>query len=401
MFESGLKACRQVLRYLLGHVSSSRLQISLFTFLEIIRIASNIPNRTRKLATCALPRQKHRNLKVLIRSFSLGVNWSRGPIHGSTLTLPGRHAAILITALALFIQFTGTKLWSILCFVTHQLGTTRGPRDGMYHQLQATLRNNGSDAGTVWQVAKIALIWRAPRSRNFRKALGLMLLGVVHLSLFSAAGLLSFRLTTIQDEVLARSPNCGPWSIGNASSAQPTKPSILTQVVDYEVHRTVNLELTKLYVRDCLNGSQPSTECSAFKSNSLNYATTRNTPCPFLGGMCLGSVDNAATFDTGLIDSCQDLGINAEMKDRVELRKTMTCLPIKTQGFFQNGTFSLDGQKYSYAGLSYGPRNSSSTPDDFFLPDTVQLENATFFLVNPGRSLLKNITAHTSPYIFQ
>jgi hypothetical protein len=73
--------------------------------------------------------------------------------------------------------------------------------------------------------------------------------------------------------------------------------------------------------------------------------------------MCLGSVDNAATSDTGLIDSCQDLGINAEMKDRVQLRKAMTCSPIKTQGFLQNGTFNLDGQKYSYAGLAYGPRN--------------------------------------------
>jgi hypothetical protein len=40
-----------------------------------------------------------------------------------------------------------------------------------------------------------------------------MLLGMVHLNLFSAAGLVSFRLTTVQDEVLARKANRGPWRL--------------------------------------------------------------------------------------------------------------------------------------------------------------------------------------------
>lgn len=286
-----------------------------------------------------------------------------------------------------------------MCFVTHQLGTTRHPRDGMYHQIQATLRNNSSDAGTVWQVAKIAWIWRTPRSKSFRKSLGLMVLGIVHVSLFSAAGLLSFRLTTVQDEVLVRSPNCGPWSIG------PAVPSVLTELVEYNVHRTANSELTKQYVRDCLNTSQTSTECSAFKSNMLNYTTTRNAPCPFPDGMCLGLPDNAATFDTGLIDSCHDLGINAEMKDRVQFRKTMTCSPLTTEGFLQNGTFihSHDGQNYSYTSLSYGARNDSSSPNSYVLPDDVPLGNATFLLLDSSISLLPYIKepAHASSYTFR
>ena len=43
------------------------------------------------------------------------------------------HSIILIAALAFLTRFTGTKLWSILCFVTHQMDTASHPRDRMYH----------------------------------------------------------------------------------------------------------------------------------------------------------------------------------------------------------------------------------------------------------------------------
>lgn len=45
-----------------------------------------------------------------------------------------------------------------------------------------------------------------------------MLLGMVHLNLFSATALVPFRLTTVQDEVLARKPNRGPWSFIRADN---------------------------------------------------------------------------------------------------------------------------------------------------------------------------------------
>lgn len=134
------------------------------------------------------------------------INWSRGAVYGATLSLPGRNAAIPIAALALFVGFTGTKSWSVICFVVHQLGTTRSPRDGMYHQIQATLRNNGSGTSAIWQLLKVSWAWSSCRSRSFRSSLGIMVMGTVHITLFTAAGLLSFRLTTLGNEVLVRSP---------------------------------------------------------------------------------------------------------------------------------------------------------------------------------------------------
>jgi hypothetical protein len=54
----------------------------------------------------------------------------------------------------------------------------------------------------------------SPHSRNFRKILGLLILGFVHAVLFTATGLLASRLTTLGNEVLVRSTNCGQWSLG-------------------------------------------------------------------------------------------------------------------------------------------------------------------------------------------
>jgi hypothetical protein len=291
--------------------------------------------------------------------FLIGTNWSRGLIYGATLTLPSPNANILIAALALFVGFTGAKSWSILCFVAHQFGVTRRPRDGVYHQLQATLRNNGSDLGTVWEVMNIAWSWSlAPRSRSFRKVFGILFIGLLHFVLFAAAGLLASRLITLGDEVLVQSANCGEWLPDNISNSSDPERALF----DWATWQTVNADLAGQYFRDCLSGSQQSTEvqsspeCNFFKTIELPYVTTYSVPCPFSEEMCLGPINNSVTFDTGLLDSCIHLGINAEMKNRVQLRKAMSCSPIATQGFVQDGNATLlNGHLVNFTAVFYGP----------------------------------------------
>lgn len=72
-----------------------------------------------------------------------------------------------------------------------------------------------------------------------------------------------------------------------------------------------------------------------------------------------------------------------------------------TEDFLQSGNFTFDGQTYSYAGLTYGASNSSPSLNDSPLPSNVSLENTTFLLVNPGMSVLKEVTTNGSPYTFQ
>lgn len=264
----------------------------------------------------------------------------------------------------MFVGFTGAKSWHILCFTLHQFGVTRRPRDGVYHQLQVTLRNNGSHFQTVWEVLMIAWkwsIWLSPRSRSFRKAFGLLIVGFVHAALFAAAGLLASNLTTLGNEVLVRSPDCGQWSSDFiANSSDPAHA-----LYDYATHLSINADLSAQYFRDCLSGSQSSaeiessTECNVFKTLQLPYTATQNVPCPFAEEMCLGPVNSSVTFDTGLLDSTKHLGINAAEKQRVQLRKTMTCSPITTKGFVQNGSVTLlDGHVSNFTAALYGPQGS-------------------------------------------
>ena len=139
-------------------------------------------------------------------------DWSKGRVSGSTLTLPVRDGTILISVLSLFIQLTGGQSWSILCFIAHQLRTTREDKDGLYHQQQATLRNNASDAGTSWHIAKIGWSWRTQTSKSISRSMWLIFLGLIHLLLFAAAGILSSHIVIVGNEVLlAASSTCGLW----------------------------------------------------------------------------------------------------------------------------------------------------------------------------------------------
>jgi hypothetical protein len=75
--------------------------------------------------------------------------------------------------------------------------------------------------------------------------------------------------------------------------------------------------------------------------------------------MCLGPVNGSVTFDTGLLDSSKHLGINARIKDTVQVRKTMTCSPITTKGFVQKGNVTLnDGHFINITAALYGPQGS-------------------------------------------
>ncbi|KAF8865654.1 hypothetical protein BDZ45DRAFT_796456 [Acephala macrosclerotiorum] len=257
-------------------------------------------------------------------------NWSKGVVAGATLTLHVRDGAILIAVLALFIQFAGGQSWSIICFIAHQLRTTSKARSGFYHQQQVTLRNNSSDFGTVWRLSKLAWTWRSHNIKSIRESLALILIGALHLLAFGAAGILSSHFTTLGNEVLlAPSESCGLWF----NPAIPTNQSDFAEDSYYEVYVKNSVRSSNEYVQNCLVQSNTLPECNTFKRPRLNWTSTNNAQCPFDAGLCLGLVNNSLYFDTGLIDSRDDLGVNTRDRDRVQYRRTATCNPITTQGY--------------------------------------------------------------------
>lgn len=282
-------------------------------------------------------------------------NWSKGLVVGSTLTLPVRDGSVLIAVLALFIQLAGGQSWSIICFISHQLRTTRDSKDGLYHQQQAALRNNTSDFGTVWRLSKIGWAWRKQGIKSRRKSLFLVLTGLFHLLAFGAAGVFSSHITTLGNEVLlAPSPSCGFW----VDHATITNETELADNIAHGVFSKNSIRSSSQYVKDCLIQSETLPECRTLKQPKLNWTSATDAPCPFQSGMCLGPENSSLYLDTGLIDSRDDLGINGQDYNRVQYRKISTCSPITTQDYIvaSNVTTSKNVTFTAYAAF-YGRNN--------------------------------------------
>lgn len=300
-------------------------------------------------------------------------NWSKGLISGSTLTLPVRDGSILIALLALFIQIAGTQSWSIFCFIAHQLRTSKKAEDGLYHQQQATLRNNSSDIATVWRLASIGWAWRSRGVRSTRKSSVLVVTGLCHLLAFGAAGLLSSHFTTVGNEVLlAQNPACGAYLLLNTTEAE-------NQTGNIEVYLKNSVQTSQQYVQHCLDQQATLPQCNRLERSRLSWTSESNVPCPFTGGLCLGGANSSVYFDSGLIDSREDLGVNGDDSSRVQYRKTATCNPLITDDhvLVTNGTFGSN--VVGVAAAFYGP-NVQLPPMEAGAGESLQ--NATYFNVD-------------------
>jgi len=281
-------------------------------------------------------------------------NWSKGHVKGATLTLPNQHGVVLIAALALFIQLAGGQSWRILSYIVYQIRTTRARKDGLYHQQQATLRNTSSDIGSLWSLAKLGWAWRSVTRRSARRSFGIVALAFVHLLAFTSAGILSSHFTSVGNDVLlARSSSCGIWN---------PAPDLadLAQNIAYGVYNKNMAGLSNQYVQNCLTQEQSLPECNVFRKSQLEW-TIQNTTCPFSGGLCLGPTNASLNFDTGLIDSRDDLGINSRDANRIQYRKLTTCIPISTDDFVKVYNITVDQSTFEAAAAFYGPNYNPSS----------------------------------------
>src|SRR5215469_8284401 len=105
------------------------------------------------------------------------INWSKYPeavlssvlnvhigkgnsIVGGTITLYSREGNLLIAFLALIVHWTGSQFWGILCFVFHQIRSSPGANDGLFHQQQVILRNSITDTNALVWLFRSGWSWR-------------------------------------------------------------------------------------------------------------------------------------------------------------------------------------------------------------------------------------------------
>ncbi|KAF2679340.1 hypothetical protein K458DRAFT_490655 [Lentithecium fluviatile CBS 122367] len=297
--------------------------------------------------------------------YGVWINWSRGKSDGSTITLTPSGAGFMVAFLAIFVSVAGGSLWRILAFLIHQQRITKTPRDGLYYQQQAILRNTATPGVASWQLLWLVPPWRKLSRRPFWRSFPLILVALLNLSLFFAAGILVAEVTrTPGSEVLVRSPNCGNWTLNS------------TEIILGFQSKTLNDTVTAAnYARACYGGTSNALECNQYTVQSLPYTKSENVTCPFADGMCLRKYP-AMALDTGNLSSHHHLGINAQTKDRVTYRKMTTCAPLMSAGFTtsMNYTDAVNASIGDFYGMdgdvldfyNYGPRSYKSDPRSNF-----------------------------------
>lgn len=260
------------------------------------------------------------------------IDWSRGSVLGSTLTLSAENSAFLVAFIALFVRFVGGQLWEVLAFLLSTTRSTAEPQDAIYHQQQAILRNTSQPLSVLWGMLKLTWFWKDTTTRAQRRAVAFILGSLAYVVAFAVASIFSSKISSADSEVLLLSgPNCGFWSSPDYESYNPAEESIQHFMMkNAQVFSTVNRFMgeSHVYVAQCYNSTStsPTEFCLPYGKDRISWSTLNHTTCPF-EDMCIA---DAIQFDTGFLNSRTHLGINTR-HEHIEYRRVMTCAPITTE----------------------------------------------------------------------
>lgn len=253
------------------------------------------------------------------------INWSHGAVVGATITLSERDGGLLTAFLALLVSVSGAACWNILSFGLHQYRARPDAQDGLHIQQQAIFCNTSTAGGATWQLARLVWSWRNCAVKPMKRTLPLAALALLNLVLFSVAGVFSSEITKAAgNETLVRSPNCGQLDLNGTAGSQ--------QAAYRAIDVNDNLAATT-YSRACYANTQNILQCNQYIRQQLPWKSDRNATCPFSADLCVYGSTSAYEMDSGLLDSHDDLGMNAPKSDRIQYRKVTTCSPIQTPGF--------------------------------------------------------------------
>ena len=273
------------------------------------------------------------------------INWSRGHVLGPTLTLTSRNGGLLTAFLGIFVTIAGAACWRILCFIIHQWRAEKGSKnDALYHQQQAILRNSSSPGAAAWQMSQVAWSWKSIARNPVLRNLPLVILAILNMSLFGLAGVFSSEISKAAgNETLLRSPNCG---------------TLMTYPEFPEVYRAVDANQTlaaAAYSRACYGSDSDDLTCNRYPRRNIQFTTKPNAHCPVDDALCALGPNSAFEVESKLIDSHEDLGINAKKSERIQFRKTTSCTIVPTVDYaqYENDT-AVDGYTAPFVRYYYG-----------------------------------------------
>jgi hypothetical protein len=316
------------------------------------------------------------------------INWTKGNIFGSTLTLSPTKSTLLTNILALFVAMAGGQFWTVVRFSLHQIRACSRISDRRvslsFNKEQIVLRNTTSAITTIQLL--LTLRWASRKKTCDRppNSAPVIALAIFSAAFFLVAGAFSNTLINARPQVLSRSPFCGFWNETYLNIAEygPNTSSVEDfMLYDEALARSEHdIELSLQYAQSCyLEQSTGSSNCDTFQSSALDYTVLGNETCPFGASLCRPEV-GTLTLDTGFLSTHTDLGINAAKADRLQYRKVLKCTVLndtkETTGWIaqsdssENGTQPTLQVSYAYFGPNFDAENnqtySFSNSADFY-----------------------------------
>ena len=193
------------------------------------------------------------------------INWARGSILGSTITLTQRDGQLLTAFLSLLVTLAGGACWRVLSFLIHQHRAKRGCSDAVQHQQQVLLRNCSSPAAAAWQMIQVALYWRKIANRSIMRGLPLILLAIGNMVLFAIAGVFSADFTNAGNKTLIQSPTCG-YLLPDANRTDSPLDQATTDINAKDANDTLN---ASAYTRACYRKTQSGAQCYQYPKPNI------------------------------------------------------------------------------------------------------------------------------------
>ena len=307
----------------------------------------------------------------------LWTNWSKGSVRGLTLTLSSGNGNLLIAVLALFVALAGGQLWTVVRLLIHQRRALHEQDDVHHDQEQIILRNTTTDMATAQSVLRLLRTTSRPRNKSLPGDVGIIFVAIFHLSFFVVAGTFSSSLADAGQAVLSRSPYCGTFNSTyddtTANGENLTSPAIYalsTERMSKYAQDTATSQqyANECYIMDPLFSASSSSDCNTLAKSTLNWTTSYNATCPFDPKVCSANCPTIV-FDTGIIDTHSDLGLNADLASRLYYRRVNKCTVLNGTSYTTVEVNETTGQLVAYAWYGnqwrYGTNWTFSTSNYF------------------------------------
>jgi len=236
-----------------------------------------------------------------------------------TLTLPAEHGDKLVSFLTFLVTLAGASFWDIVALLLHSWKVKQPKPTALDLQHRVSLRNTRSSSAMFWRILKIHWAWSGRRPPGLLgKTCSIAAPALLVWLLFAAASLFTSSVATkAYGTVIAR---IDPQNCGFTDSSKGDQASkILNDTMKARTY------VATFYA----NTTNSATARSAYLRPTFQVSVNTTAPCPVPDTeRCMLGPNGAFSISSEPLNSNDHLGINAPVKDRINLHMKTTCSPI-------------------------------------------------------------------------